>query len=112
MHVAFVIDSLGSGGAQRQAVEVAVRLHRDSGARVSFAVYRDVGFFRPRLDDAGIAVHLLPKGGPLDLGFPRRLRAWVAAAMSSQSGQRLRRPNDQGEYYPPLNPRNHLFFVF
>ena len=79
MHVAFVIDSLGSGGAQRQAVEIAVRLRRDAGARVSFAVYRDIGFFRPRLDEAEVAVHLLPKGGPLDLGFPGRLSAWVEA---------------------------------
>jgi glycosyltransferase involved in cell wall biosynthesis len=79
MHVAYVIDNLGSGGAQRQAVEVAVHLRRDAGARVSFAIYRDVGFFRPRLDAAGIAVDLLPKWGPVDPGFPGRLGAWIEA---------------------------------
>ena len=58
---------------------MAVRLRCDAGVRVSFAVYRDVGFFRPRLDAAGITVHLLPKRGPLDPAFPGRLRAWIEA---------------------------------
>jgi len=78
MHVAFVIDNLGSGGAQRQAVEVAVRLRRDADVRVSFAVYRRVEFFRSRLEEAGIPVRTLPKRGRLDPVFPGRLRRWVA----------------------------------
>jgi len=78
MHVSYVIDNLGSGGAQRQAVEVAVRLRRDAGVRVSFAVYRRVDFFRPRLEEAGIVVHTLPKRGGPDPRFPARLRRWIA----------------------------------
>lgn len=78
MHVAYVIDNLGSGGAQRQAVEVAVRLRHEGGARVSFGVYREVDFFRSRLEEAEIPVTLLKKRGPVDPGFPARLRGWVA----------------------------------
>jgi glycosyltransferase involved in cell wall biosynthesis len=77
MHVAYVIDNLGSGGAQRQVVELAVRLHRDADVKVSLAVYRSVGFFLPRLEEAGIAVRELVKRGPLDPLFPMRLRRWV-----------------------------------
>jgi glycosyltransferase involved in cell wall biosynthesis len=77
MHVAFLIDNLGSGGAQRQAVEIAVHLRREAGLRVGFGVYRRNDFFRPRLEAAGIPVHDLPKRGGPDPLFPRRLRAWI-----------------------------------
>jgi glycosyltransferase involved in cell wall biosynthesis len=79
MHVAFVIDNLGSGGAQRQAAEIAVRLHRDAGVRVSLAFYRRIDFFRARAEEAGVEVHELPKRGPLDPFFAGRLRSWLAA---------------------------------
>ena len=78
MHVAFVIDNLGSGGAQRQAAEIAVRLQCDAGVRVSVAVYRQIDFFRSRLEEAGVQVHRLPKRGPLDPFFAGRLGSWLA----------------------------------
>lgn len=77
MRIAFVIDNLGSGGAQRQAVEVAVRLHRSFDAHVDFAIYRELDFFRPRLEEAGIPLARLAKPRAFDPGFPRRLRAWI-----------------------------------
>jgi len=46
---------------------------------VSFAVYRRIDFFRPRLEQAGIVVHTLPKRGRLDPAFPARLRRWIAS---------------------------------
>lgn len=79
MNVAYVIDSLGSGGAQRQTVEIASRLVQEPDVRVRVCVYRDFDFFKPRLEAAGIVAARLPKRGPLDLRFPRRLRTWLAS---------------------------------
>ncbi len=72
-----MIDNLGSGGAQRQAVEVAVRLSRQPDVEVAFAVYRDVDFFRARLDEAEIPVVCLQKRGTVDPFFPLRLRRFI-----------------------------------
>lgn len=77
MRVAFLIDNLGSGGAQRQAVEVAVRLRQRHGVEVDFGVYRDVDFFVPRLEQAGIQIALLPKRGAIDPRFPGEVARWV-----------------------------------
>ena len=79
MRVAYVIDSLGHGGAQRQAVEIASRLAQEPDVDVRFAVYRDIGFFQPRLEAAGISAERIPKFGPLDAGFPGRIRRWLVA---------------------------------
>ena len=75
MRVLFFIDTLGSGGAQRQAVELAVRLVERGRIQARFAVYRADDFFRPRLDAAGIEVSILPKALRYDPLFPRHLRA-------------------------------------
>jgi glycosyltransferase involved in cell wall biosynthesis len=74
MKVLFAIDTLGSGGAQRQAVELAVRLVERGDIDARFAVYHPDPFFRPRLEQAGIRVDLLRKSWRYDLLFPRRMR--------------------------------------
>jgi len=79
MHVVVLIDSLGSGGAQRQAVELARRLVREHGLRVSFLVYHDYGFHAERLREAGIPVRLVARRGKADLAFPWRLRRALLA---------------------------------
>jgi glycosyltransferase involved in cell wall biosynthesis len=79
VRVLYAIDTLGSGGAQRQAVELAVRLVERGDIRARFCVYHPDPFFRPRLDRAGIEVVLLPKYLRYDPLFPRRLRAELAA---------------------------------
>lgn len=81
MRILFAIDTLASGGAQRQAVELAVSLVK-RGVYVRFSVYHgrdDHEFFRPRLDQAGIEVSVVPKRSRCDPRFPRRLRADLAA---------------------------------
>ena len=70
----FLIDHLGSGGAQRQAVEIARRLHTSGEASVTFLVWRDIDFHGPRLREAGVRVIRIARRGTLDLGFGFRVR--------------------------------------
>jgi glycosyltransferase involved in cell wall biosynthesis len=79
VRVLFFIDTLASGGAQRQAVELAVRLVESGRIQARFAAYRTEDFFRPRLEAAGIEVTLVPKALRYDPLFPRRLRADLSA---------------------------------
>ena len=79
MRILFAIDTLNSGGAQRQAVELAVRLVQRGDVDARFVTYHRDDFFRPRLDEAGIDVTILPKTRRYELGFPRRIRADLAA---------------------------------
>jgi glycosyltransferase involved in cell wall biosynthesis len=55
MNILCVIDSLGSGGAQRQLVELA-KGFKKKGDDVSFLVYHDESFFKNSLIEAGISV--------------------------------------------------------
>lgn len=56
MKILLVIDDLGSGGAQRQLVYLAVGLKR-RGHEVEILVYNpEHQFFRPTIDEAGIVV--------------------------------------------------------
>lgn len=79
MRVLYAIDSLNSGGAQRQAVELAVRLVRRGDVAARFITYHRDDFFRSRLDEAGIDVTILPKSRRYELGFPRTIRADLAS---------------------------------
>jgi len=57
-----VIDHFGSGGAQRQMINLALGL-KARGHDVAFFVYfPDQVFFRPQVEAAGIAVHTVTKG--------------------------------------------------
>lgn len=65
MKLLCVIDSLGSGGAQRQMVNLACGL-KARGHEVEMLVYfPQYQFFRSHVDSAGIVVHEVEKG----LGF-------------------------------------------
>ncbi|MDZ4329467.1 MAG: glycosyltransferase, partial [Flavobacterium sp.] len=56
MKVLCVIDSLGSGGAQRQLVNLAIGF-KEKGHEVSFLVYHNINFFQGQLDEAQIQIH-------------------------------------------------------
>lgn len=56
MKILCVIDSLGSGGAQRQLVNLAVGF-KEKGHEVSFLVYHSINFFKDILDEKDIIVH-------------------------------------------------------
>lgn len=47
------IDSLGSGGAQRQLLGLA-KVLKDNGYDVTVAVYHDIPFYAPQLQEAGV----------------------------------------------------------
>jgi glycosyltransferase involved in cell wall biosynthesis len=56
MKILCVIDSLGSGGAQRQLVGLAKKFTQ-RGHDVAFLVYHKIDFFKNELDEAGIQVY-------------------------------------------------------
>lgn len=78
MRLLFVIDSLGSGGAQRQMVTLARALHQ-LGHHVEFFVYHAENFFSEELADSGIPVHLHAKRYRFSLGPVLALRAVLRA---------------------------------
>lgn len=58
MRILCVIDSLGSGGAQRQLVNLAVAF-KERGHQVRFAVYHQENFFKGLLDEQYIKVDVI-----------------------------------------------------
>lgn len=60
MKLLCVIDDLGSGGAQRQLVNIACAL-KERGHGVEFFIYYSGEHFKSQLDHAGILVHLHSK---------------------------------------------------
>jgi len=79
MHIAFLIDSLGSGGAQRQLVELACSLQGAGDTRVSVAVYHDHPFHAARLREAGVPLATLPRSGARDPRLALAIRRWLRA---------------------------------
>ncbi len=59
MRIVLVIDSLNSGGAQRQICLLAILLKR-KGHDVRVLMYRRYDFFKPALDQAGVPVKVVP----------------------------------------------------
>lgn len=58
MKILCVIDSLGSGGAQRQLVELAKGFH-EHGHQVSFLTYHNLDFFNKELIRYNIDIHCI-----------------------------------------------------
>lgn len=67
MKILCVIDSLGSGGAQRQLVELAIGF-QEKGHTVSFLTYHNITFYNPILEKAGISITCI-----LEPNYLRRL---------------------------------------
>lgn len=58
MKILCLIDSLGSGGAQRQIITLAA-LFKQQGQEVSFLLYADEGFFQNEVEKLNIPIHLI-----------------------------------------------------
>src|SRR5664280_841694 len=56
MKILCVIDSLGSGGAQRQLVNLAIGF-KERGHEVSFLVYHRLNFYKESLEENNIPVY-------------------------------------------------------
>lgn len=70
---AFLIRSLGTGGAERQLVELARGLH-SGGIHVTVITFYQGGAFQPLLERSGVKVVSVNKKGRWDIvGFLRRL---------------------------------------
>ncbi len=67
VRVVHVIDHLGSGGAQRQLVELVRRLPRDRWDPVVISLSTERTGLVEELTQAGICVHLVPQHGTVDL---------------------------------------------
>lgn len=80
VHVTFVVDSLGSGGAQRQIVEMATFLHRRGDLRCTVLVYHPEDFYGPQLREAGVPLVRIRKRGRVDPLLGRRIGRWLAKA--------------------------------
>ena len=59
MKILCVIDSLGSGGAQRQLIELALGFKNSYGFDVSFLIYYEDLFYKDILDENGISVKII-----------------------------------------------------
>ncbi len=64
MKLTCLIDSLGSGGAQRQMAMLAVCL-KERGLDVSILTYHPADFFLPLIREAGIAYQCVHSNSPL-----------------------------------------------
>jgi len=58
MKLLFLIDSLGSGGSERQMVTIACAM-KARGHAVTFLVYQTKNFYKDQLAQAGIGVHII-----------------------------------------------------
>ncbi len=88
-----VIDHFGSGGAQRQMVELACGLQRRGHRVHAFVYYPEETFFRQRLDAAGITVHAVAKGRGFSLKVLASLRSLIDAGRFDGVVSFLDRPN-------------------
>jgi glycosyltransferase involved in cell wall biosynthesis len=77
MQLLFVIDYLGSGGAQRQMVNLAFELLRRGHTIELFVYYHEHDHFGGLLDEAGILIHSCPKRGRFSLAPMLGLRRLV-----------------------------------
>lgn len=64
MKILFLIDNLGSGGAQRQMITLAEML-KEKNHDISFVVYYKFDFFKDKLDKLNIPVHYILESKPL-----------------------------------------------
>jgi len=78
MRVLYVIDSLSSGGAQRQLVSLVTSVDR-SVVEPEVAVYHDLDHYRPDLEEAGVPVHRIGGRGGRDPRVLANLRAHLNA---------------------------------
>lgn len=68
MKILCLIDSLGSGGAQRQLVEIGIGL-LEQGWKLDFLIYHNYNFFKSDLENHGINVFLCPSKNYFDRIF-------------------------------------------
>ncbi len=93
MKILCVIDHFGSGGAQRQLVELACALKERQHAVETFIYYPEYDFFRNRIAENGILVHEYSKPAGSSIGLLRRLCQVISAGQYHVVLSYLNTPN-------------------
>lgn len=88
-----VIDHFGSGGAQRQLVELACGLRARGHDVQAFVYFPHLDFFKARLDAAGIRVHARAKGRGFSVKVCRALARLIDGERFDAVISFLDRPN-------------------
>jgi glycosyltransferase involved in cell wall biosynthesis len=108
MKILCVIDSLGSGGSQRQMVNLACGL-KAKGHSVELLVYfPDLRFFRAEIDAAGILVHGVSKGKGFSFKVLSRLMVLLRTRRYEGVISFLTTPNIYCELAKLTNPATRL----
>jgi glycosyltransferase involved in cell wall biosynthesis len=108
MKILLVIDHFGSGGAQRQLVNLALSLD-DRGHRVEIFIYYPAhAFFRAPVDQAGIRVHELRKGRGFSFRVLRRLAGLLRTERYDGVISFLDSPNVYAELASTVSPGTRL----
>jgi glycosyltransferase involved in cell wall biosynthesis len=103
-----VIDHFGSGGAQRQIVELACGLQRRGHSVEMFSYFPGRGFFRSRLDEQRITVHEYEKGPGFSFAVVHKLAALIAERKIDLVISYLSSPNIYAELAKLKVPRAKL----
>ena len=104
MKILCVTDSFGSGGAQRQMVNLACGL-KQRGHEVEFFIYfPQKSFFRKQVEELGIPIHEFQKGRGFSLELIRRLVSLIRNNYYSIVVSFLDNPNIYAELSSILSP--------
>jgi glycosyltransferase involved in cell wall biosynthesis len=108
LKILLVIDHFGSGGAQRQMVNLALGL-RARGHEVQLFIYHpDHGFFRAPIEEAGIPVHEVRKRAGFSFRVLRRLAGLLREEDYDGVISFLDSPNVYAELAGMLSPGTRL----
>src|SRR6185437_5869118 len=108
LKILLVVDHFGSGGAQRQIVELARGLKRRDHTVEMFAYFPGRNFFRPSLDEQRIMVHEYDKGLGFSFGVVRKLVSVIADRNIDIVVSYLSSPNIYAELAKLIAPRSKL----
>lgn len=111
MKILCIIDHFGSGGAQRQMVNLARGL-RERGHDVEFFIYWPVhDFFRHQAETAGIPIHEYDKRARFSPGVILALIRLIRRHRYDVAISYLRTPNIYAELSVPFMPRSTRLVV-
>ena len=77
MKILCVIDSLGSGGAQKQIVNLSIGLNRLGHTVEMFVYYPKINFFRDLIENERIKIHEFVKEKGLSISLILFLRSLI-----------------------------------
>ena len=110
MKFLFVIDNLGSGGAQNQVSKIAVAL-KERGHDVSVFTYYEQDFFKHRLENAGVRLFSEPKKNKLGWNVIIQLKRLIKSENPDIIIAYLNTPNFYAALAKKLSRRNSKLVI-